>query len=94
VRVDSNLDAVGDLDEGNAAVHGILLAVTDQISAFELAGPMTTGQPKRNWKERLLEELRNLSITVIYLWVLFSVFALHWAIILADFHISAPARLV
>jgi hypothetical protein len=54
---------------------------------------MTTGEPKRNWKERLLEELRNLSITVIYLWVLFSVFDLHRAIILADLHISAPARL-
>jgi hypothetical protein len=53
---------------------------------------MTLDQQKRSWKERLLEELRNLSFTVIYLWVLLSVFVLHRAMILADYHISQPEK--
>jgi hypothetical protein len=48
---------------------------------------MSTGE-KRSWKERLLEELRKLSITVIYIWVLLSLFVLHRAVILADYHIK------
>jgi hypothetical protein len=40
-----------------------------------------------------LDELRNLFITVVYIWVLLSVFALHRKIILRSYHISYSAKL-
>jgi len=43
---------------------------------------------KRSWKDRILGELRTLSLTVLYLWILLSVFALHREIILPHFEIS------
>jgi hypothetical protein len=43
---------------------------------------------KRNWKDRIRGEARTLSLTVLYLWILLSVFALHREIILAHFEIS------
>jgi len=49
-------------------------------------------EAKANWKERVLEELRSLSITVIYLWLLLTVFALHRQIVLARYQISYPER--
>ena len=39
---------------------------------------------KAGWKKRAFDELRKLSITVIYIWVLLSVFALHREIILSS----------
>ena len=47
---------------------------------------------KPGWKKRALDELRKLSITVGYLWVLLSVFTLHREIILANYHINYSAR--
>ena len=44
------------------------------------------------WKKRAFGELRNLSITVIYIWVLLSVFALHREIILRRYHINYSAK--
>ena len=49
-------------------------------------------EEKPGWKKRALNELRKLSITVIYLWVLLSVFALHREIILRSYHINYPAN--
>jgi hypothetical protein len=49
-------------------------------------------EAKPYWKKRALDELRKLSITVIYLWVLLSVFALHREIILANYHINYSAK--
>ena len=49
-------------------------------------------EEKPGWKKRALDELRKLSITVIYLWVLLSVFALHREIILRSYHINYPAN--
>jgi len=45
-------------------------------------------EEKPGWKKRALEELRNLSITVIYLWVFLSVFTLHRQVVLANYHIN------
>jgi hypothetical protein len=56
-------------------------------------GLMTSDQSERSWKERLLEELKKLSITVIYLWALFGVLILHRAMVLANYHIDAPQKL-
>src|SRR5215472_1359263 len=39
---------------------------------------------KISWKKRIIDELRKLSITVIYIWVLLSVFTLHREVILAS----------
>jgi hypothetical protein len=50
-------------------------------------------EEKPGWKTRTLDELRNLSITVIYIWVFLSVFALHREIILRSYHISYSAKL-
>ena len=50
-------------------------------------------EEKPVWKKRILDELRNLSITVIYIWVLLSVLALHRELILANYHINYSARL-
>jgi hypothetical protein len=47
---------------------------------------------KSGWKRRALDELRRLSITVIYIWVLLSVFTLHREIILANYHINYSAK--
>src|SRR6516162_6982682 len=49
-------------------------------------------QEKPGWKKRALDELRKLSITVIYIWVLLSVFTLHREIILANYHINYSAK--
>jgi hypothetical protein len=49
-------------------------------------------QEKSEWKRRALDELRRLSITVIYIWVLLSVFTLHREIILANYHINYSAK--
>jgi hypothetical protein len=47
---------------------------------------------KPGWKKRALDELRKLSITVMYMWVLLSVFTLHREIILASYHINYSAK--
>jgi len=49
-------------------------------------------EEKPGWKKRVLNELRKLSITVIYLWILLSVFTLHREIILASYHINYSAK--
>ena len=49
-------------------------------------------QEKPGWKKRALDELRKLSITVIYIWVLLSVFTLHREVILANYHINYSAK--
>jgi hypothetical protein len=49
-------------------------------------------EEKPGWKKRALDELRKLSITVMYIWVLLSVFALHREIILANYHIHYPSK--
>ncbi len=49
-------------------------------------------EEKPGWKKRALDELRKLSITVVYIWVLLSVFALHTEIILANYHINYSAK--
>lgn len=49
-------------------------------------------EAKTDWKSRALNELRKLSITVIYMWVFLSVFALHREIILANYHINYSAK--
>jgi hypothetical protein len=49
-------------------------------------------EEKPGWKKRALDELRKLSISVIYIWLLLSVFALHREIILATYHINYSAK--
>ena len=49
-------------------------------------------QEKPGWKRRALDELRKLSITVVYIWVLLSVFTLHREVILASYHINYSAK--
>jgi hypothetical protein len=49
-------------------------------------------EEKPGWKKRVLAELRKLSITVIYIWVLLSVFALHREIILRSYHFNYSTR--
>lgn len=49
-------------------------------------------EEKSGWKKRALDELRKLSITVIYIWVLLSVFTLHREIVLAKYHINYSAK--
>ncbi len=44
-------------------------------------------------KTRVVHELKSLSITVLYIWILLSVFALHRAMILSEYHISVTQRL-
>src|SRR5215475_3351790 len=44
------------------------------------------------WKKRVSSELQELSITIIYLWVLLSVFVLHRKIILSSYNISYSAQ--
>jgi hypothetical protein len=50
-------------------------------------------EEKHGWKKRALDELRKLSITVIYIWVLWSVFTVHREIVLANYHINYSAKL-
>src|SRR5580704_6704208 len=49
-------------------------------------------EEKPGWKKRALDELRNLSITVMYIWVLLIAFTLHREIILASYHINHSAK--
>ena len=49
-------------------------------------------EEKPGWKKRALDELRKLSITVIYIWVLLGVFTLHREIVLANYHINYSAK--
>jgi hypothetical protein len=49
-------------------------------------------EEKTGWKKRIVDELRKLSITVIYIWVLLSVFALFREIILANYHINYSVK--
>ena len=49
-------------------------------------------EEKPGWKKRALDELRKLSITVAYMWVLLSVFTFHREIILANYHINYSAK--
>jgi hypothetical protein len=49
-------------------------------------------EEKPGWKKRALDELRKLSITVTYIWLLLSVFTLHREIILANYHINYSAK--
>ena len=49
-------------------------------------------EEKPGWKERAFDELRKLSITVIYIWVFLSVFALHREIILRSYNINYPEK--
>ena len=43
-------------------------------------------------KKRAIDELRKLSISVIYIWVLLSVFTLHREVILANYHINYSVK--
>jgi Na+-driven multidrug efflux pump len=49
-------------------------------------------EEKPGWKKRALDELRNLSLTVMYMWVLLSVVALHREVILRNYHINYTAK--
>jgi hypothetical protein len=49
-------------------------------------------EEKPSWKKRALAELQSLSITIIYIWVLLSVFTLHREVILANYHINYSAK--
>ena len=49
-------------------------------------------EEKPGWKKRALNELQKLSITVIYLWVLLSVFVPHREIVLASYHFNYSAK--
>jgi hypothetical protein len=49
-------------------------------------------ESKTSWKERAFDELRKLSITVAYMWVLLSVFTLHREVILANYHINYSVK--
>ena len=49
-------------------------------------------EEKPGWKQRIVHELRKLAISVIYIWVLLSVFALYREIILANYNINYSAK--
>jgi hypothetical protein len=49
-------------------------------------------EEKPGWKGRAFGELRTFSITVIYIWVLLTVFTLHREIILRNYHINYSAK--
>jgi hypothetical protein len=57
-----------------------------------------TGSPgmiheeKVSWKKRVIGELRSLSVTVLYIWVLLTVFNFYREIILANYHINYSAK--
>jgi len=44
------------------------------------------------WKKRVIDELRKLSITVGYIWILLIVFTLYRAVILANYNISYTTK--
>ena len=41
-------------------------------------------ETKRSWKERIVREVTNLAVVLVYLWVFLSVFELHEAIVLSE----------
>ena len=41
-------------------------------------------ETKRTWKERILREVKNLAVVLVYLWVFLTVFELHQAIVLSE----------
>ena len=47
---------------------------------------------KPSWKKRVIDELRKLSITVTYIWILLSVFALYREMILAQYDINYTTK--
>jgi len=49
-------------------------------------------EEKPSWKKRIVGELRNLAIAVIYIWVLLSVFGLYREIIFANYRINYSAK--
>lgn len=51
-----------------------------------------THEETPGWKKRAFGELRNLSITVMYIWVLLSVFGLYREIILKSYHINYSTK--
>jgi len=48
---------------------------------------------KGNWKKRAVDELKSLSITVAYIWVLLSAFTLYRVMILSEYHIDFTVKL-
>lgn len=42
---------------------------------------------KLTWKERILQEIKNIAVVLIYLWVFLTVFELHQAIVLSEHNI-------
>jgi hypothetical protein len=49
-------------------------------------------EEKPGWKRRALDELRKLSVAVMYFWLFLSVFTLHREIILANYHVNYSAK--
>jgi hypothetical protein len=47
-----------------------------------------SNEAKRSWRERVVENTKNLMVIVVYLWALLTVFQLHRAIILAEHNIQ------
>ena len=44
-------------------------------------------EPKRTWKERVLQEVKNLAAVLVYLWVFLTMFELHEGIVLSRHNI-------
>ena len=49
-------------------------------------------EEKSGWKKRVVDELKKLSITVLYIWVLLSVFTLYREMILANYNIDYSVK--
>jgi len=49
-------------------------------------------ETKPGWKNRAKDELRKLSITVLYMWVFLSIFRIHREVILANYNINYTAK--
>lgn len=47
---------------------------------------------KGNWKKRAVDELKSLSVTVAYIWVLLSAFTLYRMMILSEYHIQFTVK--
>lgn len=45
-------------------------------------------EAKRTWKQRIVQEVKNLAVVLIYLWVFLTVFELHQAIVLSEHNIE------
>lgn len=45
-------------------------------------------EAKRTWKQRIVQEVKNLAVVLIYLWVFLTVFELHEAIVLSEHNIE------